>query len=263
MANETISKTLLVAVLLCVVCSVLVSAVAVRLKPIQEENRALFTKKNILAAAGLMSAEIDVEAAFARIDSRVVDLATGEYDDTIDPSRYDQRAAAKQPQLSVAIPPVEDLAGIGRRAKKALVYQVKTDGAIETIILPIHGKGLWSTMYAFLALAPDGNTIKGYTFYEHGETPGLGGEVDNPLWRRQWDGKRLYRDDGSLAITVVKGKVNPDAPDAIHQADGLSGATLTTVGIHHMMRYWLGENGFKPYLSRMHHHQGEDNGQYW
>jgi Na+-transporting NADH:ubiquinone oxidoreductase subunit C len=259
MANESISKTLLVAALLCIVCSVLVSAVAVRLKPLQEENKALSTKKNILMAAGLMSEGTDIERAFSRIDIKVVDLATGEYDDTIDPTRYDQRAAAKQPQSSVAIPRAEDLAGIGRRAEKALVYLVKENETIQTIILPIHGKGLWSTMYAFLALAPDGNTVKGYTFYEHGETPGLGGEVDNPRWRRQWEGKQLYREDGTLAVAVVKGTVNPGGPDAIHQVDGLSGATLTTVGIHQLMQYWLGEHGFKPYLSRM-QNQGEDNG---
>ncbi|MCP4754485.1 MAG: Na(+)-translocating NADH-quinone reductase subunit C [Proteobacteria bacterium] len=260
MANDTIKKTLVVAVLLCVVCSVMVSTAAVKLKPLQVKNKELYTKQNILAAAGLMEEGKSVDELFGKIQVKIVDLSTGEYDETFDdPSKYDQRTAAKDASLSVEIPADKDLGRIKRRAKKAAVYLVKEDGQLQTIILPMHGKALWSTMYAFLALDRDGNTVKGYSFYEHGETPGLGGEVDNTLWKSQWVGKKVFDGNWNLVIDILKGKVDSSKPEAIHQADGLSGATLTTVGVENLMLYWLGEHGFRKFLTRI-RKQGVENG---
>ncbi len=259
MANDTVKKTLTVAFLLCIVCSVLVSTAAVKLKPLQEKNKALSTKKNILQAAGLLEEGKDVEMLFQKIQIKIVDLASGEFDDNIDGPKYNQKAAAKDPSRSILIPGDQDLAKIRRRAKKAPVFLVEEDGELKTIILPIHGKGLWSTMYAFLALEGDANTVKGYTFYDHGETPGLGGEVDNPLWKKQWVGKKLFDKDWNLAVKILKGKVNMSKPAAIHQADGLSGATLTNVGVNNLMHYWLGENGFGRFLVKI-RQQGGGNG---
>jgi len=251
MANDTVKRTLTVAFLLCIVCSVLVSTAAVKLKPLQEKNKALSTKRNILQAAGLFEEGKDVDQLFSKIQMKVVDLASGEFDESVDAGKYDQKAAAKDPVMGLSIPDDQDIAKIGRRAKKVPVYLVHEGGNLETIILPIYGKGLWSTMYAFLALEGDANTVKGYTFYDHGETPGLGGEVDNPLWKRQWVGKKLFDKDWKLAVQILKGRVNPQKPEAIHQADGLSGATLTSVGVNNLMQYWLSENGFGKFLVRI------------
>lgn len=259
MANDTIKKTLTVAVLLCIVCSVLVSTAAIKLKPLQEKNKALSTKKNILQAAGLMEEGKNVDQLFKKIQVKIVDLASGEFDDSIDAAKYDQKAAAKDPARSIQIASDQNIAKIGRRAKKAPVFLVQEEGKLKTIILPIHGKGLWSTMYAFLALEGDANTVKGFTFYDQGETPGLGGEVENPLWKQQWVGKKMFDKDWNLAVEILKGKVNPRNPEAIHQADGLSGATLTTVGVNNLMHYWLSDNGFGKFLSRI-RNQGGGNG---
>ncbi|MBU2645717.1 Na(+)-translocating NADH-quinone reductase subunit C [bacterium] len=259
MANDTIKKTLTVAVLLCIVCSVLVSTAAVKLKPLQEKNKALSTKKNILQAAGLMEEGKNIDQLFKKIQVKIVDLASGEFDDSIDAAKYDQKAAAKDPARSIQIPADQNIAKIGRRAKKAPVFLVQEEGKLKTIILPIHGKGLWSTMYAFLALEGDANTVKGFTFYDQGETPGLGGEVDNPLWKKQWVGKKIFDKDWNLAVEILKGRVNLQKPEAIHQADGLSGATLTTVGVNNLMHYWLSDNGFGKFLSRI-RNQGGGNG---
>ncbi len=261
MANDSITKTLTVAVLLCIVCSVLVSTAAVKLKPLQEKNKALFTKKNILQAAGLMEEgqDVDVEQLFEKIQVKIVDLASGDFDDSINVAKYNQKAAAKDPAKSIQISGKQDLAKIGRRAKKAPVFLIQEDGELKTIILPIHGKGLWGTMYAFLALEGDANTVKGYTFYDHAETPGLGGEVDNSLWKQQWVGKKIFDKDWNLSMKILKGKVNLQKPEAIHQADGLSGATLTTVGVNNLMQYWLSENGFGKFLVRI-RNQGGGNG---
>lgn len=247
MANDTIKKTLTVAFLLCIVCAVVVSTAAVSLRPMQQANKLLDLKTNILASAGLLQEGIDVETQFEQISTRLVDLNTGLFTEEVDVDAYDQRKAAKDPALSDALSPEEDVAKIIRREKYAKVYLLEGDSGIEKVILPIKGYGLWSTLYGFLALESDLNTVAGIGFYEHAETPGLGGEVDNPLWKAKWIGKQTYK-DGEIAITVVKGAA---APDSVHQIDGMSGATLTTRGVDNFVRYWMGENGFAPFLKNL------------
>ncbi len=253
MSNDSIKKTVTVAGLLCIVCSVIVSYTAVTLKPVQERNKALETKKNILAAAGLLEEGKSIDELFKVISSKVVDLATGEFAD-IDPEKFDQKKSAKDPETNIAI--ANDIAKIQRRSKYASVYIVRKDDKIDTIILPIHGKGLWSTMYAFLALAADTNTVKGLSFYDQLETPGLGGEIDNPLWKAKWVGKKVFKEDWTPAITLPKGIVDPSKPNAIHEVDGLAGATLTTRGVENLVVYWLSSDGFGPFLSNL-RSQGE------
>ena len=122
---------------------------------------------------------------------------------------------------------------------------------ISKVILPVHGPGLFSTLYGLLALEGDFSTVAGLTYYEHGDTPGLGGEVGNPDWQALWVGKAVFDDDGDVRLEVVKGSVDAASPNAIHQVDGLSGATLTSQGVTNMMQYWLGADGFGPFLARM------------
>lgn len=249
MAKDTVQKTLLVALALCVVCSLVVSTAAVSLKPAQEANKLLDRKRNILAAAGLLEEGVSVDQQFEQVTTRVVDLTTGQFADDIDPSDFDQSKAAKDPQLSIELGE-DDVAGIGRRENYSLVYLVRKEGQLDKVILPVRGYGLWSTLYGFLALENDGNTIAGLGFYEHGETPGLGGEVDNPRWKALWHGKEVYK-QGDVAIHLIKGSVNPNAPGADYQVDGLAGATLTSKGVTHLVQFWLGEMGFKPFLMNL------------
>ncbi|TQV81348.1 Na(+)-translocating NADH-quinone reductase subunit C [Exilibacterium tricleocarpae] len=246
--NDSIKKTMLVAVSLCFVCSVVVSTAAVLLRPAQVANKAQDFKRNILQAAGMRDESVAVEEQFAEITTRVVDLSTGRFTDAVDPDKYDQRKAAKDPALSERLNPDDDIAKISRLEKYAEVYLVEGDQGLEKIILPIRGYGLWSTLYGFLALDSDLNTVVGLGFYEHGETPGLGGEVDNPNWKASWPGKQVYGDDGGVAIEVVKGKADPDAR---YEVDGLSGATLTARGVHNLVQFWLGENGFAEFLDNL------------
>jgi len=249
--NEGLGRVLTVALALCIVCSVVVSAAAVVLKPQQQANKTRDLKRNILMAAGLYDANMSVEEQFERVTTRVVNIETGEYTSEINPEGFDQRAAAKDPSTSVRLSAEEDMAKIIRQAKYSLVYLVNDDeGELDKIILPVHGYGLWSTLYGFVALESDMNTIVGLGFYEHGETPGLGGEVDNPRWKALWEGKKAFR-DGEVAISVIKGAVSPESPSADWQVDGLSGATLTSKGVHNLVQFWLGENGFAPYLENL------------
>ena len=251
-AKDSVRQTIIVTVVLCLVCSVLVSGAAVILKPKQMANASLDRKKNILESAGLMEPGRSVEELFSGVEARVVDLNSGDFVEVEDASEFNQRVAAKNPETSVSIPRDKDVAGIGRRSNLASVYIIRSDdGSIENVILPVHGYGLWSTMYGFLALEGDGNTVVGFKFYEHGETPGLGGEVDNPLWRDQWPGKQVYDEKGRPAAALVKGGVVPDSPAAKHAVDALSGATLTSRGVTNLLRYWLGEEGFGPFLTKL------------
>ena len=252
MANDTISKTFIVAGLVSIVCSVFVSSSAVILKSNQVKNKDLDRKKNILMAAGLLEEDKSIEELFGKFEIKIVDLATGEYNEEIDAMTFDQRKAAKSPEYGIDIPKKMDSGSIKRQSKYALVYLAKDDeGKLQQLILPVHGRGLWSTLYGFLALDADLKTINGFAFYEHGETPGLGGEVDNPLWKAQWVGKKAFDENWNPRIEVLKGKVNPNSLDIQYQVDGLSGATITSRGITGLLDFWLGENGFMPFLNKL------------
>lgn len=248
MANDSIQKTFGVATLLCVVCAVVVSSAAVVLRPTQQANKLLDLKTNILASAGLLQAGVDVETQFEQITTRIVDMETGRFTNAVDPATYDQRKASKDPALSVALSADEDIAKIKRRANYSTIYIVEGEQGIEKIILPIKGYGLWSTLYGFLALESDLQTVAGIGFYEHAETPGLGGEIDNPNWKSSWVGKQAYK-DGELAIRVLKGRADMTRAGSESQIDGLAGATLTTRGVDNLVQYWLGDQGFEPLIS--------------
>ncbi len=248
-SRDSVANVLIVAIGVSLVCSVLVSASAVLLRPQQERNQDLFRKQIVLEVAGLYRPGADVDALFSGIDERLVDLADGSYVQSIDAADFDALAASNDPELSLAVPDELDIAGIRRREIYAPVYVVRDGSRVEQLILPVRGAGLWSTMYGYLALEADGNTVRGLRFYEHAETPGLGDQIDRPDWLRQWPGKRLFDDAGSARIEVVRGQVQPgDA--AIHQVDGLSGATLTGRGVGNLLRYWVGPHAFGPYLER-------------
>ena len=259
--NDTVKKTLIVACSLCIVCSVLVSTAAVLLRPLQEENRRQDIKKKLLLTAGLISeSQADrksIETAFNNVEVQVIELSSGKRASHLSPENFIQEKAAKDAELGHPIGPDQDLAKIKRRSRYAKVYLVKKNNRLDQIVLPIKGKGLWSTLYGFLSLEADTRTVRGLGYYQHGETPGLGGEVDNPRWKNQWRGKVLFDDDFRLIIDVLKGPVPPNSPHADSQIDGLSGATITSHGVELMLRYWLGEDGFAPFLKRMREKRGD------
>ena len=247
--QETFKKTMLVVLAVCLVCSIIVAGSAVGLRSTQLANKEKDKQNNILAVAGLETDKSIKQIFSENIETRLVDLATGTFAENVDPISYDQRKAAKDPKQSIKLSADQNVAKIGRRANLATVYLVSDDaGQLQRIILPVHGAGLWSTMYAFVAVEADGNTVDAITYYEQGETPGLGGEVENPRWRSLWKGKKLFDEQGLPAIKVVKGQA---AADSEHEIDGLSGATLTSKGVANTFTFWLGKEGFGPFLSNI------------
>jgi Na+-transporting NADH:ubiquinone oxidoreductase subunit C len=247
--NDSTQRTLLVAVVLCIVCALFVSSAAVLLKPAQIINKALDRKVNILAASGLLVPGESVEAQFEQVITKIVDLQTGKFTDAVSAKGFDQSKIAKDSATSIALGD-DDLAKIRRRENYAMVYLIEKNGQYDKVILPVRGYGLWSTLYGFLALENDLNTVAGLGFYDHGETPGLGGEVDNPKWKAMWPGKEIY-DDGDVAIELVKGNVDASTPSASNKVDALSGATLTSRGISNLLQFWMGELGYQQFLRNL------------
>lgn len=245
--SETAGRTLGIAAALCVVCSIFVSGAVTVLKPKQTLNAELDFKKNILKSTGLYQEGVDINEVFKQVEPVIVDLDKGEIASDIDTKTYSQDKADKE--FAEAIAKKDDSAGIKSRAKYQTAYLVKKDGQIDQIVLHIYGKGLWSTMKGFLALDKDTKTVRGFNYYAHAETPGLGGEVDHPKWIAQWPGKVVYDENWKPAIDVLKSYVPENAPHKEHKIDGLTGATLTSVGIEGTFQYWLSENGYGKFLA--------------
>jgi len=206
-SRDSMSNTLIVAVGVSLVCSVLVASAAIILKPKQERNEAEFRQRIILDVAGLYEPGADIGERYAAIDEATITLGSGE---------------------------------------EATIYVVRDGGHVDQVILPIEGSGLWGMMYGFLAVDGDGRTVRGLQFYDHAETPGLGAEVDKPAWRAQWRGKQLYDSSGNPQIEIVKGAAPANSD---HLIDGLAGATLTGRGVNRFISYWLGDQGYGPYLA--------------
>jgi Na+-transporting NADH:ubiquinone oxidoreductase subunit C len=245
MPVDGIVKTVIVATALCFVCSMVVSFAAVNLKSIQEVNKSIDKQKNILQVAGVYHEGIDVNKTFSSFQPLVVDLNSGKFTDKFDPSIFDDKKAAQDPLLSVSLE--NDPASIGRRTNYATIYLLKKDdGSLDKVILPIHGYGLWSTLYGFIALEDNLNDIFGLQFYQHAETPGLGAEVDNPKWKAQWKGKKLNNENGELMIQVAKTQKYKD-----HHIDALAGATLTSNGVDNLVKFWMGKDGFQKFLNNL------------
>jgi len=248
--RDSVTNTLAVAAGVSLVCSILVATASVLLKPRQEANESNFRQQIVLEVAGLYQPGADIGEQFAAIDARLVELASGDYVTSIDASDFDAIAASNDEALGVAIPAEFDIAGLRRRAIYAPVYMVRENGATRQFILPVYGPGLWSTMYGYLALAPDGRTIIGLRFYQHAETPGLGDQVERDEWLAKWPGKQVFDDDGQVRIEVVRGQASA-GDDAVHQVDGMSGATLTGRGVSKLLQYWTGPHAFGPYLRKL------------
>lgn len=249
--KDSTTNILVVAVTLCLVCSVIVSTAAVKLKPTQEQNKILDQKINILKVSGLWEEDGNIDELFSSIETRIVDINSGEFVGDIDAESYDQRKAAKNADLSISLDSDIDKANINRRANFAKIYLVKENNQIDRYVFPVHGYGLWSTLYGYVTLEKDMNTVYALKFYDHRETPGLGGEVDNLKWQASWQGKKLFNQENQLALKVVKGNVIPGNENEMHQIDGLSGATLTANGVTNMFHFWMGEHGFKKFMDRV------------
>ncbi len=246
--NDNLTKTLVFAFLLALTASVVVSVAAVTLRPYQEANlekERQARMAEIVSALPQISGFLD-ETGVDALEVRIINLSTGEFEPDIDPAGYDQRQAARDPERSSELPPGADIAGLKRRADYAPVYLLRRDRRLQLVVLPVRGVGYQSMLYAYLALHADGNTIAGLTFYEQGDTPGFGARVEDPAWQALWPGKKIADEDGTIRISVVRGEATGP-----FEVDGISGATHTSNGVANMLRFWMGSEGFGPFLAKL------------
>jgi Na+-transporting NADH:ubiquinone oxidoreductase subunit C len=244
----------------CLLCSLFISFAAVSLHDKQETNKRLHRLKSVLAAGHIGMDEpaltqdvvngyflqagetLDAAREEPLLVAHVLDLQAGEEDSSVPAHEFKPEDAAR-----MAAP--GNAAGLPDIPEKRLIFHVMKAGKFDGVILPVEGKGLWSTLQGYIALDADMNTVEGLTYYAHGETPGLGGEVDNPLWKNRWQGRKMY-EDGRVALQVIKGSA-PDADVDPYKVDGLSGATITSRGVSNMMAFWFGEEGYRTYLDKL------------
>jgi len=254
--NDSPQKALFVVFTVALLCSVLVSVASISLKPIQLRNQLVERSRNIVSLTGLVPAgqtlsDDEILSAVEQLDVRVVNIDTGEFDTSIDPAEFDARAAINDPSLSVAIPPADDIARIGRRSRFAVVYLVWEGDELKRIIVPIHGQAMWSTLYGFLALEADRDTIAAVSFYEQTETAGLGDQIQRPDWQALWQGRRLFDSQGNVRFRVAAGAVVAGSAAARHQVDALTGATITGDAVTRLVEYWFGPNGYAIFLDKL------------
>ncbi len=253
MSVDSPGKTVFVAATVALVCSVLVSSAAVFLNKKQGIKKERERKKNILLCADLLKKGGDINQEFKKVTPILIDLETGTYTEKVNVKTFNRglKEYMSQKKNVIEVANGDAILGTKEIPKKVVAYIVKDEGKVKQIILPVYGKGLWSSIYGFLSVAADGETVRGITFYQQGETPGLGGEIENPRWTALWKGKKIFDKDSVLKIRVIKGKVQPESKDAPYDIDGLSGATLTSRGVSTFVRFWLGKDGFGLLLKNM------------
>ncbi len=234
---------MIIPLIACIACAVVVSVTAVTVRPEQNLNVENEKKLKILAAAGITTDEVEKE--FSKIKTLYVDFKSNQLVEVTE--NYDHIKASSNVAQSSLVPKEQDIAILKRRENVAPIYVWYSEqNQIQKIVLPIRGYGLWGTLYGYLSLDADLNTVKGIEYYDHKETPGLGGEVDNPVWKSDWNGKKVYDSSGNVVLYVTKGPSTEE-----YEIDGISGATLTSNGVSNMIKYWLGENGYGPVLEML------------
>ena len=258
MNNDSPKKALLMIFVTALACSILVSVAAISLKPIQLTHKLLERARNVIQLTGLVSAEQhdelsdeDLLTLYGQLDKRVVNIDEQIFAPDINPETFDQRKAANDAERSVDISAEFDIASLGRRSRYAMIYMVWQEDQLKRIILPMHGQAMWSTIYGYIALGPDLNTIEGVSFYEQAETPGLGDQILRPEWQAQWQGRKLLDTTGKLRFRIASGSVKPGSSAALHEVDALSGATVTANGVSGLVAYWFGDHGFQPFLQQL------------
>lgn len=256
--KESYSKVILFVLVVSFISSVVVSSIAVYLKPMQVRNVKLDLKKNILKAAGFSvdsgySKDVDsmsvneIESLYSKyIKPVVVDIKNGDINESLDYKSYDQDKASRTKGNFFIAPP--NGARVMRVPNNMIVYfRLDNQGGIAGYIFSMSGAGLWSNMKAFVSLGVDFNTINSLVYYEQKETAGLGAEVENPKWLKLWKNKKIFNSDRQVSITVTK---DPSSAQTPYGVDALSGATLTGNGVTESFKFWFGPSGYGKFINK-------------
>lgn len=224
MSKNSTVYTFFFAFIVCMVCGILLSFVATSLRSLQQENIKMDKQKNILKVVGLWNEEMlpsEVETVFEE-NVKIIYL--------------DEEGYQVEEQT------------------EKIIYECRREGKVMGYCYPVIGKGLWSTLYGYFAIEPDAKTVKGITFYKHGETPGLGGEIEKSWFQNNFVGKKIWSDKKKVlrCVQVVKGKaedIYTDAEECLFYVDGISGATMTCNGVNELLDRELRK--YEPFLKKV------------
>ena len=237
---DSTPRALLVAGIVALACSALVSVAISILRPQQIELQSFDRYRAILRTTGLSAAnQMSDEAVLAdyrALDARIVDFDTDWFVDASNGHAFDHW------QLDQAEPAADVDKG---QAQWAPVYLVRDERRLVSIVLPFDGPGMWAPILGYIALADDLNTVSGVVIYRHGDTPGIGDQIEDPAWLEQWRGKQIRDREGVLRFRVTKDANGP------HEVDFISGASITTEATGDGAREWLGDERFGPFLKRL------------
>ena len=205
---------------LTIVCSLLLSIASEGLRSLKEKNVEIDKKKNILNAIGLNITSLsnsDIDEYFLNnIDTLIVNL-DGQVNNILT---------------------IPDLVAIENNQTGEVKYYnndneylpMYEDNSRNVVVLPISGKGLWSTLFGYFAIdSRNYSTVRGITFYKHKETPGLGGEVSKKWFQSNFIGKEIYENNNLNSVKVAKAGYADE--NSLYEVDGISGATITSNGV--------------------------------
>ena len=218
------------------------SFAATSLREPQQANEALNMRTNILVAVGLMG----------RDDVLEPEQRNKLYEESVESFLVDHEGKVIAGSSAVGVDLEEELEDPDPAAWRLPVFVVTEGGRASVYAIPVFGKGLWSTLYGYLALSDDLDTVQGITFYKHGETAGLGAEIEQAWFQDNFVGKKIFDGNELRSIQVVKGKVGDvfsNSADHTYAVDGISGASMTGRGVTNLLDEKL--NIYEPYIRRV------------
>ena len=240
--NESRAKTVLMAFLVSGICAALVSGATVLMRPIQAANLAAEEQAHIASLVEGIPGMADLlEQSGGMLSRVVIDLESGRAAAGVTPATLE--AALADPANWTAMDAGQDLAGLGQRPNYVQVFLLRSGEEISLLLLPLSGQGYGGRIDAIMALRGDMNTVAGIAVTSHSETPGLGGRIDEAAWQTAFSGTELRGDTGAVLFRVARGTAS-----SIHEVDGITGATRTGIGVTNMIRFWMGPDGYGPFL---------------
>jgi len=209
-------NTIRFAAIICLVCSMGLAAVQGALRPMQERNRKIDGQVNVLKA---LAPDFAPDGTPLSQDEQERYFLYGSMPREWIPMYFDEFVEVSEVTF-------------GEEDVRELYTLRNPDGETVSVAFPAEGKGLWSTVHSVVGLQPDLATIRGITFFDHGETPGLGGECSRPWFQANFRGKKLWDDGAPVRFEVAKGAAEPETD---YKVDGMSGATITGNGIQRFL----------------------------
>ena len=232
MNTEKNSYTIIYSIIMVVLAAVLLAVAATSLKPAQQENEKIDKMEQILRSIGQAPAKSEVKNAYSKfikeeilLDGEGTVLKTFKGDELTNSEAFNNNTELEMKLLKKGEKSAKDV--------RLNAFVADVEGKL-VYILPLNGAGLWNKIWGYISVdATDHSTVFGADFGNAGETPGLGAEISTTRFADQFKGKELYKEGVFKGIAVVKPGHTAEGQDAV---DGISGGTLTSNGVHDMLK---------------------------